>query len=344
MPLVLALVASALFHIGVVVAPGWALPEALESDLPPTIDAVLVKAPVRAETVPVRAETAPVTKPVTNPVPRGIPPAVAPAAAEAQHGLPAVASPAAEETARALPPAPSARDTVSGSAGNITIEEPPLAQPAKTALPGRGRMRYIVTRGGGGFVIGESVHSWDHDGFTYRLESLTETTGLAAVFKPARIVQSSRGEVGAAGLRPREVRHERAAGIDSASFDWLRGIVAYAGREASLAEGTQDMLSMYYQLVLLAPRSGTVEMPIATGRKLATYRFEVLGEETLSFATGERQTVHIRTRSGNDNIEMWLPLGTGEQARGMPLKIRIIDRKGDIYDQIADDLSSTETK
>jgi hypothetical protein len=104
------------------------------------------------------------------------------------------------------------------------------------------------------------------------------------------------------------------------------------------------MLSMYYQLVLLAPRSGAVEMPIATGRKLAKYRFDVLGEETLSFPAGERQTVHIRTRSGNDNIEMWLPIGASEEARGMPLKIRIIDRKGEIYDQIADDLSSTETK
>ena len=41
---------------------------------------------------------------------------------------------------------------------------------------------------------------------------------------------------------------------------------------------------------------------------------------------------------------MWLPVGADEQARGMPLKIRITDRKGDIYDQIADDLAATETK
>ncbi len=41
-------------------------------------------------------------------------------------------------------------------------------------------------------------------------------------------------------------------------------------------------------------------MPIATGRKLANYRFEVLGEESLSFPAGARQAVHIRTRSGND--------------------------------------------
>ena len=33
--------------------------------------------------------------------------------------------------------------------------------------------------------------------------------------------------------------------------------------------------------------ASTGNMPIATGRKLANYRFEVLGEETLSFPAGE---------------------------------------------------------
>ena len=147
-----------------------------------------------------------------------------------------------------------------------------------------------------------------------------------------------------AGLRPHEFRHERSVGIDIASFDWSRRVITYAGRQDILGDGTQDLLSMYYQLVLLAPRSGAIEMPIATGRKMGNYRFEVLGEEILSFPTGERRAVRIKTRSGNDHIEMWLPVGEGEQSRGMPLKIRITDRKGEIYDQIADDLAATETK
>jgi hypothetical protein len=328
MPLVFALFASALLHVAAVVAPGWALPETLEADPPPAIDAVLAKAPAPTE-------SAPVAKPVPKPVPKKPvpPPAVQPVvAAGAPSGVaPVDAPPPVEEPPPAAPPAPA-------------IAEPAAPLPANIALPGKGRMRYIVTRGEGGFVIGESVHTWNHDGLAYRLESQTETTGIAAVFKPARIVQRSEGEISSAGLRPREFRHERAAGTDRASFDWSRGVVAYAGREAGLVEGSQDMLSMYYQLVLLAPRSGAIDMPIATGRKLANYRFEVLGEETLSFPAGERQAVRIRTRSGNDHIEMWLPVGADEQARGMPLKIRIIDRKGDIYDQIADDLSSTGTK
>lgn len=341
MPLVLALLASTLLHVAAVIAPGWALPEAFEADPPPTINAVLAKPPASPE-------IAPAAKPAPKPpVSRPRPPAAAqPAVAAATSSeLPPDAPAAAPvaEPALAVPPAPTAGDTVAGAAADKTIE-PAAPAPANTSLPGKGRMRYVITRGEGGFIIGQAVHSWDHDGFTYRLKSMTETIGLAAVFRPNQIFQSSEGEVTAAGLRPREFRHERSAGTDTASFDWSRRVVTGDGRQDILADGTQDLLSMYYQLVLLAPRSGTVEMPIATGRKLSTYRFEVLGEETLSFPAGERRTVRIKTRSGNDTIEMWLPIGEGDRARGMPLKIRIIDRKGEIYDQIADDLPATETK
>ena len=340
MPLLLALAASALLHVAAVVAPGWTLPEALEPDPTPTIDAVLAKTPARAE-------SAPVAKQVPKPPARKPAPSAAAQAAvvaetrSAPSAVTAAAQVAAEPAFSIADPQSEASAAPSDPAKAL---EPPASQAADLALPAKGRIRYIVTRGEGGFIIGESVHVWDHDGLTYRLESLTETTGIAAVFKPARIVQRSEGDVGAAGLRPREFRHERAGGIDSASFDWSRGVVAYAGRETGLVEGTQDMLSMYYKLVLMAPRGGAVEMQIATGRKLANYRFEVLGEEILSFPAGKRQAVRIRTRSGNDHIEMWLPVGADEQARGMPLKIRITDRKGDIYDQIADDLAATETK
>lgn len=328
MPLFLALLASSLLHVAAVISPGWVLPDALDSERPPTINAVLAKSPVHPETAP-----------VAKPVPK--PPARKPAPSSAANPVVAVAA-SSELPPVAVPPLPVEDPPLAVSAAPTIEPAAPVA--ANISLPGKGRMRYVVTRGEGGFIIGQSVHSWDHDGFTYRLKSLTETTGIAAVFKPARVLQSSQGEITAAGLRPREFRHERAVGTDTASFDWERRVVTSAGRQDILIDGTQDLLSMYYQLVLLAPRSGAVEIPIATGRKLGNYRFEVLGEETLSLPTGERRTVRIKTRSGNDNIEMWLLVGEGEQSRSMPLKIRITDRKGEIYDQIADDLSSTETK
>lgn len=345
MPLVLALLASSLFHVAVVIAPGWTLPEAFEADLPPTIDAVLVKAPLPAESVPVARP--PPRPPPAPPARKPRPPSAAPAVIVAQtpSGVPAVvsATPPVAEPSLAVAPAPTVADAVTEPPANLA-SEPAAPVPVNTPLPGKGHIRYVVTLGERGFIIGHAVHSWEHDGYTYHLKSLTETTGLVSLFRPAQVLQTSQGEVTTAGLKPHEFRHERAGRTEAANFDWGRHIVSNGGREDSLRDGTQDLLSMYYQLVLLAPRNGAIDMPIATGRKLASYRFEVLGEETLSFPAGARQAVHIRTRSGNDTIEMWLPIGEGGRSSGMPLKMRITDRKGDIYDQIADDLLSTETK
>ncbi|OHC72302.1 MAG: hypothetical protein A3H93_14475 [Rhodocyclales bacterium RIFCSPLOWO2_02_FULL_63_24] len=331
MPLVLALVASALIHVAALVGPGWALPGSDETDPPPTIDAVLAKPPPRREAAPATRPKPPPSKPRPQP-------AASTLAAAAPTAAASVAAPgaAAEETPpAAVNPAATSPTAVSPAP---TVEPAAAPMPARTALPGRGRLRYVITRGEGGFVIGQAVHSWEHDGFTYTLKSMTETTGLAALFKPAQVFQSSQGEVTAEGLQPREFRHERVGGIDTARFDWMRRVVAYAGREDSLAAGTQDMLSMYYQLVLLAPKEGALEMPIATGRKLESYRFEVLGEEVVALPAGERRAVHLKTRSGNDSIELWIEL----QMRGLPVKIRFTDRNGEIFDQIAQDMDTQE--
>jgi hypothetical protein len=207
-----------------------------------------------------------------------------------------------------------------------------------TALPRKGRVRYAMSRGEKGFVFGQSVHSWSHDGQSYTLQSVSETTGIAAVIKPARVVQVSRGRLVATGLQPQEFRHERVAGLDTAKFDWPRRLLAYEGREEPLPADTQDMLSMYYQLVLLMPAK-TLEMPIATGRKLERYRFEVLGEEVLALKPGEQRTIHLLTKSGSDTIELWI----APAVRGLPVKIRFIDNKGEIFDQLADEIELKDT-
>ncbi|MDO8786794.1 MAG: DUF3108 domain-containing protein [Sulfuritalea sp.] len=343
MPLALALVASALIHAAALLGPGWVLPGTNEGEPPPTIDAVLVKPAARSEPAPVArpAPRFPVDKPRPQPVAAAIPAATAPPAPVVVEAAP-VSAPA-ETLPVAVPPAPSAGDTAPGSAGGITLV-PVAPAPVGIALPGKGSMRYVITRGEGGFVVGQAVHTWEHDGFTYTLQSVTETTGLAAIFKPARVVQSSQGEVTAEGFKPHEFRHERVGGLDTASFDWARRVVAYAGREDSVAAGAQDMLSMYYQIVLLAPVAGVLDIPIATGRKLENYRFEILGEEVVTLPTRERRALRVRIRSGNDTIELWLGVGKGADMRGLPLKIRFTDRKGEIFDQLADEIDIQETQ
>jgi hypothetical protein len=319
MPFALALAASALIHVAALLGPGWTLPGTNEPEQALMIDAVLAKpAP--------RPEAAPVAKPAPKPAaerPRPLPVLAAAAAESAAAGAPAVSAPSASPAIAAPVP---------------TVVAPAAPSPVRIALPGKGRVRYVITRGEGGFVVGQSVHSWEHDGLAYTLQSVTETTGLAALFKPARVLQLSRGEVTVEGLRPVEFRHERVGGLDTAAFDWGRRVVAYAGREEAIDAGTQDMLSMYYQIVLLSPRSGELDMPIATGRKLEVFRIEVLGEEVVTLPAGGRRALHLKTRSGNDSIELWI----APEARGLPLKIRFTDRKGEIFDQLADEIDIQE--
>ncbi len=319
MPLAFALVASALIHAAALLGPGWTLPGTHEPEPPATLDAVLAKPAARPEPASA-ARPAPKT-----PVDRPRPQPVATAA-------PAVA---ADPGPVAVPPVPTPAPAAAAPAPVAELT-PPV--PAQIALPSRGRVRYTITRGAGGFVVGQSVHTWEQDGCAYKLQNVTETTGLAAIFKPARVLMSSRGEVTADGLRPLEFRHERVGGLDTAAFDWTRRSVAYAGREDAVALGAQDMLSMYYQLVLLAPKSGAVELPIATGRKLETYRFEVVGEEAVVLPAGERRATRLKTRSGGDTIELWIAAGT----RGLPLKIRFTDRKGEVFDQVAEETDIQE--
>lgn len=330
MPLVLAFVASALLHAAALVGPGWMLPGSGEPEPPPqTIDAVIARAPPRSETVP--------AKPSPRPAPKAKPPPPAP---------PALATPAPVADTPALttpePTPASVPQAAPPPPPPVAAAEPAVPPPAKTALPGRGRQRYLVTRGEGGFVIGQAIYTWEHDGYRYRLRSLIETTGLAAVFRPSQSLGSSEGEVTDEGLRPRQFRQERAGGTDIASFDWLARSVSYAGRIDPIVNGTQDLLSMYYQLMLQVPTGGILEMPIATGRKLETYRFEALGTVMLALPAGERPTIHVRARGGGDTIEIWLHAGEGAAARGMPLKIRFIDRKGEIFDQIAEQYMETK--
>ena len=321
MPFALALAASALIHVAALLGPGWTLPGTNEPEQSTTIDAVLAKPAPRPEAL---ATPKPVPKPAVD-RPRTQPVLAAASADSVPFAAPAPAAVSATPPATATAPAPA-------------VVEPAGPVPVRIGLPAKGRVRYVITRGEAGFIVGQTVHTCEHDGLAYKLQSVTETTGLAALFKPARVLQASRGEVTAEGLRPLDFRHERVGGLDTATFDWGRRVVAYAGREDGVPTGAQDMLSMYYQLVLLAPKEGVVELPIATGRKLENYRFEVLGEEVVALQAGERRATHLRTRSGSDTIELWIAV----DLRGLPLKIRFTDRKGEIFDQLADGIDIQE--
>lgn len=321
MPLFLAFVASVALHGAAITMPGWVLPGSGEPE-PATIEAelappkpapVVAVAPQEKARKPARARKAPRAEPVPAPVPEA-PVAAAPVEAPLAEAPAVVAEPEVAESA---------------------VAEPVVVAPPAPPWPRAGRMSYVVTWGEGGFIIGETVHEWRVDDTHYAIRSVATPRGLAALRGKTR-AQSSEGEVTAAGLRPREFRDQREGReAESASFDWNEAKVAFSGGrgEGRLADGTQDMVSVFYQLAWQAPRAD-VDMVVATASRLGRWTFEWLGEESLEAAGATLSTLHLRTRADGDVTEVWLAPAHG----GLPVKIRHVDRKGDTFEQTADTL------
>lgn len=324
MPLAFALAISAVLHAAAITMPGWELPGGAEPE-PVALDARLLpprSAPVAA-TAPSakpRPRTAPVRKVVAGD-------AVVAAAPTAPVDV-AEASPAG---AAAPPPAPPPAAAVEQAA----VAPPRPAGPPTPPWPRAGRVRYVVTYGDGGFVIGETVHDWQVADGRYSIRSVATPRGLAALRGKTRS-QSSTGETTANGLRPLEFRDQREGReAEAATFDWTQARVSFSGGrgEAPLGEGTQDMISVFYQLAWLAPRAD-LDMAVATAGRLGRWKFEWLGEETIDAAGATLLTLHLRTRADGDVTEVWLAPAHG----GLPVKIRHVDRKGDAFEQTADTL------
>ncbi|MCX7174182.1 MAG: DUF3108 domain-containing protein [Proteobacteria bacterium] len=324
-----ALLFSLLLHLTMLGAPGWMLPtldDPLDTEPQSQIEAHLSNDTVRK--VPVPAARPP-------PVMRRQKSSLAPVATQPSSAEQGVEHPAAS------PPLPQAQ----AQAPDTAEPKPAVVAPAVPAtpespLPRHGHIRFAITRGDQGFVIGQSLHRWSHDGKTYIVSNVTETTGLAALFKPVQVTQTSAGDITEEGLRPREFRTgKNGVAGDTARFDWNPMTLALSAgnpREVALKPGAQDMLSMFYQLSAKypwVPRDRN-EVMVATGRKFERYAFEVLREEPLPTRLGELRTLHLRTAAGVEAIDIWSAL----DLRGLPVKIRYTDREGESFDQIAEEI------
>lgn len=314
MPFAIALAVSVVLHAAAIVMPGWTLPGDSEGE-PQTLEAHL--APLPAAPAPIAAEPKP--RPHPHPSRRV---AAAPAPQAAPEPMPSAADQAEPEPVAAEPPPPP------------VAAAPPLPPtPPTPPWPAQGRLHYVVKYGDNGFIIGETTQEWHIEDGHYSIRSVAEPRGLAALRGRTR-TQTSEGEVTAAGLRPLAFRDQRdGRDAESASFDWSGGQVTFSGGRApaALVEGSQDLISVFYQLAWLAPRQN-VDLAVATGSRLGRWTFEWVGEETLELSAGSLATLHLRARSDGDTTEVWLAPAYG----GLPVRIRYVDRKGDAFEQTAD--------
>ncbi|MCB1887523.1 MAG: DUF3108 domain-containing protein [Rhodocyclaceae bacterium] len=216
----------------------------------------------------------------------------------------------------------------------------PLAAPADAvaAWPAAGVIEYEVLYGKLGFRIGNAIHRWTREGNSYRMESVAKAGGLLAAIGSLSYTQRSEGEVTPWGLQPDAFEVERGGRRrEWSDFDWARGEVDLyrdgKARQAALSQGDQDVLTLWHQIALAEPWAGEVTLTVVTGKSAAPSRVEYLPDETVEVPAGRFEARHLRAAAidGSLTLEVWLAKAQGL----LPVRILMVDRKGEILDQRA---------
>jgi hypothetical protein len=318
----LAIALSLLLHAVAIFAPLVELPKA-EVPLPP-LTARLEPLPKPAPTPPKKPKPKRTeTKPVDTPAEEKPAPAVEEEAPQIddEPQPPEDDAPPEQPTPEAEQPTPEAEEPA-----------PEAETQARPVLPKRARLTFAAYQGEGGLKLGEATHRLEIEQGQYVLETTTQTTGLASIFKTYLLTQSSRGLADAQGLRPLAYSEEKAVSGGkqnlSAAFDWEgRKLYFSHGGEAALPARGQDIVSFLYQLSQL-PLSGRDVLPIyiSNGKKLEYYELEVGAEEEIRTPLGKLRALPLRKLHGpgEEGLDVWL----GLEYRLLPVKVRQIDRSG----------------
>ncbi len=317
----LAIALSLLIHATLLIGPDLIRTAPVEAPLPPLT--------ARLEPLPTRKPAPePVRKKVHKPKPAKI--------IHPEKSVTVVSRPV--ETAPEIP-AP-AVDTASGvgaaesqPASAVAQTEPDEHAVSAHPLPMHAQLTFTVKKGVN-FPVGEARHTLDIDDKQhYTLQTNIRTVGLASLFKTFDMNQKSSGTISAQGLRPDEYSEGRTSdkGVQAltAKFDWAGKTLTFSGGAASpLPAQSQDMLSFLYQLSQLPLDQAIVSIYISNGKKLEKYDLAVGAEEDILTKNGQLRALPLRKihAPGEEGLEVWL----GMEYRLLPVKIRQIDRHGEI--------------
>ncbi len=276
--------------------------------------------PRRPEKAPPPVVAAPVVEPVT----------IVSAGARADNGD-------AHAAAQGADPEPSVAASLPVEAP-VTAEKPAIVEPSLPAarrLPRKGEITYEVYLGTQKFSVGHTMQSWELNDDSYRLTSVSETTGVVSFFRRERRAYESVGKLTQSGLRPEFFANQRVRSGRSedakASFDWAAMKVTLGrGQEqksVALPADAQDLISFMYQLGMRPLPIGRIEVPITNGWKLERYQLDIGAEELLETPFGTLRALPVKQvrRPGQESIELWL----ATEYRLLPVKIQFFDRQGD---------------
>ena len=265
---------------------------------------------------------------VKKPKPRRAPPPnqstpiiTAPDTAASALPLPAGTDSPSTEGASSASTAP----PVASAAADSAVDAPALdAGPPTPQLPPRVDLAYKVFLGTRGFMIGDATYRFEHDGDRYRIATVGQARGLAALIVRGTGKVESRGRITAAGLKPYEFAIERGSPDrrELAYFDWDAGnVVLHDGSRAQLEPPAFDPLTILWQPYFAPPSRDDQTFSLATTRRVARYTLSLDGEETIAWPRGEVATQRWHRVSEDGKTEAWFWLAPSMHF--IPIKMRI---------------------
>jgi len=277
----------------------------------------------------------PAAAPVPPPKAEHAKPRAKPAARRAEHP-PVIATPQPGDVATEAPAPPvdvPASDSAAGSAAASDGAAPSEA-PAQTApdglakppvvLPPRLDLAYKVFFGTRGFMIGDATYRFEHSGDRYRISTVGQARGLAALIVRGKGKVESRGRITATGLQPYEFAIERGSADkrEVAFFDWDSGnVVLHDGSTAQLEAPAFDPLTILWQPYFSPPGRDDQTFSLATTRKVARYTLSLQAEETIAWPHGEVLTQRWHRVSDDGRTEAWFWLAPSMHY--IPIKMRV---------------------
>jgi hypothetical protein len=295
----------------------------------------------------------PAAPPTPSPKAEHAKPRPKPAARRVEHP-PVIAAPQRDVAAEApLPPAdvpsqdsasPAATPASDGSATPQAQESAPdtLAAPP-VVLPPRLDLAYKVFFGTRGFMIGDATYRFEHSGDRYRISTVGQARGLAALIVRGKGKVESLGRITQTGLRPYEFAIERGSADkrEVAFFDWdSRSVVLHDGATAQLDAPAFDPLTILWQPYFSPPGREDQTFSLATTRKVARYTLSLQGEETIAWPHGEVLTQRWHRVSDDGQTEAWFWLAPSMHY--IPIKMRVTRTSRGTLEVLLDSIRTDE--
>jgi hypothetical protein len=215
--------------------------------------------------------------------------------------------------------------------------------PARAAsVPAHIEIKYRVSMGS--MKIGEGLDVFEHNGDAYSVVSESKTAGVAAMLYRLNIRREAKGKITPEGLRPRSFSESRNGKVKrSASFDWEANQVQLVDGDenkqtVALPPNTWDATSFAWNFAFTPVGNKELNVNLTDGRRVTSYRYAIVGRETLNTAIGDIATLHVKkVQEGDDKraFDVWL----ATERSYVPVRIRYTEKDGTAFDSLVESIN-----